>query len=83
MAPHNLNIRPIVIPSNNVLSFEVEGRVNDFICTLDSRKELVNTKVQLAIRKEDFSFNLIRLDENYFLKTLREKLTWGFDTRNR
>jgi NAD+ kinase len=83
MAPHNLNIRPIVIPSNNVLSFEVEGRANDFICTLDSRKELVKTKVQLAIRKEHFSFNLIRLDENYFLKTLREKLTWGFDTRNR
>lgn len=83
MAPHNLNIRPIVIPSNNVLSFEVEGRANDFICTLDSRKELVKTKVQLAISKEQFSFNLIRLDENYFLKTLREKLTWGFDTRNR
>ena len=83
MAPHNLNIRPIVIPSNNVLSFEVEGRANDFICTLDSRKELVKTKVQLAISKEHFSFNLIRLDENYFLKTLREKLTWGFDTRNR
>jgi NAD+ kinase len=83
MAPHNLNIRPIVIPSNNVLSFEVEGRANDFICTLDSRKELVQTKVQLAISKEQFSFNLIRLDENYFLKTLREKLTWGFDTRNR
>lgn len=83
MAPHNLNIRPIVVPSNNVLSFEVEGRANDFICTLDSRKELVQTKVQLAIRKENFSFNLIRLDENYFLKTLREKLTWGFDTRNR
>jgi NAD+ kinase len=83
IAPHNLNIRPIVVPSNNVLSFEVEGRVDDFICTLDSRKEVVDKSVQLAIKKESFYFNLIRLNENNFLRTLREKLTWGFDTRNR
>jgi NAD+ kinase len=83
IAPHNLNIRPIVIPNNNVISFEVEGRMDDFICTLDSRKEVVSKNVQLAVRKEAFSFNLVRLSENNFLRTLREKLTWGFDTRNR
>lgn len=83
IAPHNLNIRPIVVPNHNVISFEVEGRTEDFICTLDSRKEVVDKKVQLAIRKENFCFNLIRLNENNFLRTLREKLTWGFDTRNR
>jgi NAD+ kinase len=66
-----------------VISFEVEGRVDDFICTLDSRKELVDKNVQLAVKKEQFCFNLIRLNENNFLKTIREKLTWGFDTRNR
>lgn len=83
IAPHNLNIRPIVIPNNNIISFEVEGRTDDFICTLDSRKEVVSKNVQLAVRKEAFSFNLVRLNENNFLRTLREKLTWGFDTRNR
>lgn len=82
IAPHNLNIRPIVVPNNNVISFEVEGRADDFICTLDSRKEVVAKSVQLAVRKESFSFNLVRLSENNFLRTLREKLTWGFDTRN-
>ena len=82
IAPHNLNIRPIVVPNNNVISFEVEGRADDFICTLDSRKEVVAKTVQLAVRKESFSFNLVRLNENNFLRTLREKLTWGFDTRN-
>lgn len=82
IAPHNLNIRPIVVPNNNVISFEVEGRVDDFICTLDSRKEVVAKTVQLAVKKESFSFNLVRLNENNFLRTLREKLTWGFDTRN-
>lgn len=83
IAPHNLNIRPIVVPNNNVISFEVEGRTDDFICTLDSRKEVVAKSVQLAVKKEAFSFNLVRLNENNFLRTLREKLTWGFDTRNR
>jgi len=83
IAPHNLNIRPIVVPNNNVVSFEVEGRADDFICTLDSRKEVVAKTVQLAVKKEAFSFNLVRLNENNFLRTLREKLTWGFDTRNR
>jgi NAD+ kinase len=82
IAPHNLNIRPIVVPNNNVISFEIEGRTEDFICTLDSRKEVVSKNIQLAVRKESFSFNLVRLNENNFLRTLREKLTWGFDTRN-
>ena len=83
IAPHNLNIRPIVVPNHNVVSFEVEGRTDDFICTMDSRKEIVDKSVQLAVKKESFCFNLIRLNENSFLRTLREKLTWGFDTRNR
>jgi NAD+ kinase len=50
---------------------------------MDSRKEVVRKDVELAIRKENFNFHLLRLNENNFLRTLREKLTWGFDTRNR
>jgi NAD+ kinase len=83
IAPHNLNIRPIVVPNHNVISFEVEGRMEDFICTMDSRKEVVAKNTELAIRRENFNFHLLRLNENNFLRTLREKLTWGFDTRNR
>jgi len=82
IAPHNLNIRPIVIPDDNVISFEVEGRTDSFICTLDSRRVVVPREVQLAIRKEKFEINLIRLNENNFLQTLRNKLSWGFDKRN-
>ena len=82
VAPHNLNIRPIVIPDNNIISFEVEGRTENFICTLDSRKEVVEKQVQLAIKREAFTFSLVRLNENNFLQTLRTKLSWGLDTRN-
>jgi NAD+ kinase len=82
VAPHNLNIRPIVVPDDNIISFEVEGRTDKFICALDSRKELVNRQVQLAVKREKFTIGLVRLNENNFLQTLRNKLSWGLDTRN-
>ena len=82
VAPHNLNVCPIVIPDTNVVSFEIEGRADQFICALDARKEIVDKTVQLAIRKEQFCVNLVRLNENSFLSTLRTKLTWGLDKRN-
>jgi NAD+ kinase len=82
VAPHNLNVRPIIVPDNNIISFELEGRTDQFICTLDSRKEFVDRNVQLAVKKEKFTISLVRLHEKNFLQTLREKLAWGFDTRN-
>ncbi|RFM30480.1 NAD kinase [Deminuibacter soli] len=82
IAPHNLNVRPIVVPDGNIISFEVEGRTDQFICALDSRREIVDKDVQLAVKKEKFGLNLVRLNENSFLSTLRNKLTWGLDKRN-
>ena len=82
VAPHNLNVRPIVVPDDHVISFEVESRGEQVICSLDARREIVHKDVQLAIRKEQFTINLLRLSENYFLQTLHNKLTWGLDKRN-
>ena len=82
IAPHNLNVRSIIIPDNTIVSFEVESRSDDIICALDSRRETVDKNVLLAVRKENFTVNLIRLNENNFLHTLRTKLLWGLDKRN-
>ncbi|HEY2720315.1 MAG TPA: NAD kinase [Chitinophagaceae bacterium] len=82
VAPHNLNIRPIVVPDDNIISFEIESRSDQAICALDSRREIVNKDVQLAVRKESFMLSLIRLSENNFLQTLQNKLSWGLDKRN-
>jgi NAD+ kinase len=82
VAPHNLNVRPIVVPDNNIISFEIEGRADSFLCTLDSRKEIVQKTIQLAVKREEFTVSLIRLNENNFLQTLRNKLSWGLDRRN-
>ena len=82
VAPHNLNVRSIIVPDTSVISFEVEGRADQFICALDARREIVNKTIQLAVKKEKFGINLVRLNENSFLSTLRTKLTWGLDKRN-
>ena len=82
VAPHNLNVRPIVISDNSVVSFEVEGRARHFLCTLDSRYEQIDSTCSIAVRKEDFVVNLVRLDNTNFMGTIREKLAWGLDRRN-
>lgn len=82
VAPHNLNVRPLIVPDDNIISFEVESRSENIICSLDSRREIVGKNVSLAVRKESFTISLLRLSENSFLQTLHNKLTWGLDKRN-
>jgi NAD+ kinase len=82
VAPHNLNVRSIVVPDSNIISFEIEGRAEQVICTMDSRREIVDKDIQLAVKRETFAINLMRLNEGSFLSTLRNKLTWGLDKRN-
>jgi NAD+ kinase len=82
IAPHNLNVRPIVVSDKNVISIEVEGRNPYFLASLDSRSVTIDSSVQLAVRREDFNFSLVRFDNDNFLQTLRNKLNWGLDTRN-
>lgn len=82
IAPHQLNVRPIVIPDNNVLTFEVESRNEQFICSLDARREVVDKNIQISIRKESFMVNIIRMNGTSFLSTMRNKLGWGLDKRN-
>ena len=82
VAPHNLNVRPIIVSDQNVLSFEIEGRATSYLVSLDSRSETINSSTQLAVRKADFQFHLIRFNEENYLNTLRKKLMWGVDNRN-
>lgn len=82
VAPHNLNVRPIVVPDDVELTFKVDARTNKFLLTCDSRTETVDRSVEITISKAKFNINLIRLNNETFLTTLRNKLLWGIDTRN-
>jgi NAD+ kinase len=82
IASHNLNVRPIVLSDANKLSFEIEGRSSKYLLTCDSRTEVIDTSVQITVRKAGFMINLVRLNNESYLNTLRNKLLWGIDTRN-
>jgi NAD+ kinase len=82
ISPHNLNVRPIVLSDNNILSFEIEGRSSKYLVTCDSRTEVIDTSIKIKVKKADFGINLIRLNNENYLSTLRNKLLWGIDTRN-
>ncbi len=82
VAPHNLNVRPVIVPDTSIISFDVEGRADYFLCTLDARTATIDHTVSLAVKKENFDIHLIRLEGQNFLNTLRSKLFWGVDHRN-
>ncbi len=82
VAPHNLNVRPIVVPDNSTIRFELDGRSSSYLCTLDSRYETITKDYNLTVKKADFTIKMIVLSGESFMKTIREKLSWGLDRRN-
>lgn len=81
IAPHNLNVRPIIITDDSVLTLKVEGRSLNFLVSLDSRTATFDTSVELTVKKGDFHINLLKLEGQNFLNTIRNKLMWGLDRR--
>ena len=82
IAPHNLSARPMVIPDESRIEYTVSGREDEFLLSLDSRIITINSNTKIKVKKANFNLKMIRLNEQTFLKTLREKLLWGQDTRN-
>jgi NAD+ kinase len=82
IAPHNLNVRPIVVPDSSVITLEMESRSQQLRATLDSRSISVDASLKLTLKKQHFEINLLRMNNEHFLNTLRNKLMWGIDKRN-
>ena len=82
MAPHNLTIRPVIVPDHNLIRIEVESRDNSFLLTLDSRTEIIEGEVQMRLKRADFTIKTLRIKDATFYNTLRSKLMWGVDRRN-
>ena len=82
IAPHNLNARPLVIPDKTEIRLKVSGREENYLLSLDSRISSVKNDSVLIIKKTPFKINMIEIQEETFLKTLRNKLLWGEDKRN-
>lgn len=82
IAPHNLNVRPMVVADDVEIKLIVEGRSDNFLATLDSRSATISSENQLTIRKSKKSVRLINFENQHFFKTIRNKMMWGIDKRN-
>ena len=82
IAPHNLNVRPLVISDSNVIKLKVEGRSSQYLASIDSKTITIDSSVELTIQKADFYLNIIKLENQNFFNTIRNKLLWGLDSRN-
>jgi len=82
ISPHNLTVRPIVLPDNIKLQLRLESRAVNYITSVDHRSVIMTNTEELTIEKADFKIKLLKLNNASFYKTLRNKLMWGADKRN-
>ncbi len=83
IAPHNLTVRPMVVPDNNTVRLRITSSRKDFLLSMDYRNTLVPADTEIVIKKAGFDISLVRLENQNFYTTLRNKLMWGADKRNR
>lgn len=82
IAPHNLNVRPFVIPNTMEIKLKVEGRERQFLVSLDSRIYALESGSELTINLQNFQIKMVKTEIQDFAETLRNKLLWGLDRRN-
>lgn len=82
IAPHNLSIRPIVVPNNVAIKLVLEGRGPKILTSMDGRTHLMENNCQFRIGKSPFSVRRVEFEGHSFFATLRDKLMWGADKRN-
>jgi NAD+ kinase len=82
IAPHNLTVRPLVLPDSSVLQMSVDTRDPQFQLAIDSHTIDLDVDAIVTIRKADYALKMIRIENISFYSTLRNKLMWGADKRN-
>lgn len=73
---------PDYLPTESVITFEMESRSGQCLVALDNRNELIQEHVRIAVKKADFDVTLVTFEENNYFETLRNRLNWGVDSRN-
>ena len=82
IAPHNLNVRPVVVPDHLPIQLSVEGRDRTYLLSLDGNSKSIKQGEEIVVKKAEFMINVIKFEDNNFLDTIRNKMLWGIDTRN-
>lgn len=82
VAPHNLNVRPLVVPDSARISISLRSRDSAVQLSMDNRELLIAPDATLEVEVAQFSLNRVRLGRSNFFKALTTKLFWGEDIRN-
>ena len=82
VAPHNLNVRPLIVSEDSVIDLKIRSRANEYFLSLDSRNLALTTDVELKISKAEFVINIVEAKDASYFTTLRDKMLWGSDKRN-
>ena len=82
IAPHNLNVRPMVVPDHMPITLSIESRSRTSLMSLDGSSHSIRNGQELTIYKADYMINVIKFEDNNFLDTIRNKMLWGIDKRN-
>jgi len=82
IAPHNLNMRPLVFPSGVEMDLKVTAREGDVLLTVDNRSVPVASGSLVKVTKGEFGFKYAYFSDTNFISALRTKLLWGEDKRN-
>ena len=81
VAPHSLNIRPIVVPDSSVISLKVESRSHSVLVAVDGKSTSLHDGTEVRISKAKHTVRIIRFSDRKYYSTLREKMMWGLDQR--
>ena len=81
VAPHSLNIRPMVIPDSAEITFDVESRSHSFLVAIDGRSEKCHEGSRITLRRAPYNIKVVKRSGKQYFSTLREKMMWGADLR--
>ncbi len=82
IAPHNLNVRPFVVPDHYSIRLQLEARSDRCLLNLDSRSVSIDGQGSVTIRRAAHVVKMVQFEGQDFLETLRTKLNWGLDQRS-
>jgi NAD+ kinase len=82
ISPHNLNVRPLIVPDTTEVRLKFHTRDSKLMLTLDNRSAEIDPSFEVDVKMAQFSLKRIRLNKSNFIQALSDKLYWGEDVRN-
>ena len=81
IAPHSLNIRPVIVDDSSVITLKVTSRTQKFLMAIDGRSQVMDETTTIVLKKAPYTIRVMKIKHQHFFDTLRDKMGWGADQR--